>query len=296
MREVAWFSQLCDDIRSLKIQGAEHVARAAVEGVARLMAELPGEDLTPYVRQLLATRPTEPMMRNAVAFFLSRANSQNGARVLEYTMGRLDEADEKIAAYAGGLIKDGAVYFTHCHSSTVTAALVRARKEGKRFTVHNTETRPLYQGRITAQELAAAGIPVVHYVDSAARVALKGCVAVLLGADALLADAKVANKIGSEMVAELASSRAIPVYVLASSWKYDPATSQGYKELLEQRLPEEVWDHAPNGVKVQNDAFELVMPKYVTAIITEHGIRDPVSAIAEIRKRGVARIIDDKTD
>ena len=294
MREVKWFSQLCEDIKSLNIQGAEQVARAAVKGVARLKAERPDENLAPYVKFLFATRPTEPMMRNAVEFFLAHADERNRDQVLGLVIDRIEEANSRIAEYAAGLVRTGGVYFTHCHSSTVTHALIAAHKEGKRFAVHNTETRPLYQGRRTAAELAAEGIPVVHYIDSATRVGLRGCAAVFIGADALLADGKVANKIGSEMVAELAFNRDIPVYVLASSWKFDLATSRGYKEALERRPPSEVWPDAPPGVTIKNDAFELVKPKYVTAIITELGIRDPASAITAIKKAGRMRSTDEK--
>jgi translation initiation factor 2B subunit (eIF-2B alpha/beta/delta family) len=153
------------------------------------------------------------------------------------------------------------------------------------FTVHNTETRPRFQGRKTATELAAAGIPVVHFVDSGARLSLKGASALFLGADALLADGKVANKIGSEMLAELAHSRGIPVYILANSWKFTNVTSAHYKKSLEVRDPQEVWEAIPHGVRVENHAFELIEPRYITAVITELGIRDPYTAAKELRQR-----------
>ena len=46
------------------------------------------------------------------------------------------------------------------------------KKHRKKFEVYNTETRPLFQGRKTAQELRKAKIKVTTFVDAAARVAL----------------------------------------------------------------------------------------------------------------------------
>ena len=207
-----WFGQILTDIKSLKIQGAEHVARAAVETLARLVSEKGSLDIKKEAELLRKARPTEPMLRNAVDYFLKNATVANAQAVRDKAIAGFDEGDARIASYAAGLIKDKGVYFTHCHSSTVIAAFRFAKLQGKRFIVHNCETRPLYQGRKTAQELAELGIPVMHFVDSAALGALDGCDAVFLGADALNADGSIANKIGSAMIAELAQSRKIPVY------------------------------------------------------------------------------------
>jgi ribose 1,5-bisphosphate isomerase len=283
--EQAWFAQVLQDIKSLRIQGAEHVARAAVEALARLVKERGSLAVTKEAEQLRQARTTEPMLRNAIDYFLKNATAKNADIVRDRIISGFDEGDRRIAEYAAGLIKANGTYVTHCHSSTVIAAFRLAKEQGISFTVHNTETRPLFQGRKTSQELAALGIPVTHYVDSAARVALKACDAVFLGADALLVDGKVVNKIGSEMVAELAHSRSIPVYVLAHSWKFDPASAKGFKEKIETRSPAEVWADAPPGIVVENLAFELILPRYVTAVITEQGIRDPFTAVKEIQSR-----------
>ncbi|MBR9692370.1 translation initiation factor eIF-2B [Candidatus Woesearchaeota archaeon] len=279
------FNKLIDDIKTLKIQGAENVAREALNGIGRYEKEhgkLPSKLL---VKKLLATRSTEPMMRNAVRYFMEHAKHGDPGKVLSYLMHGFDEADGKIASYAAGLITAGGTYFTHCHSSTVIEAFLWARKDGKQFSVHNTETRPLYQGRLTAEDLAANNIPVVHGVDSAARVLLKDCKAVFLGADALLSDGKVANKIGSEMVAELAFERDIPVYILANSWKFTKATSEEFQKRLEKRSASEVWERPPKGVEVMNNAFEFIDPRFITAVITEQGIRDSRTGAQELAKR-----------
>ncbi len=282
---VKWFDQLVADIKSLKIQGAENIARAAVKGLARYLKETKKAVPKKFVNQLLKTRSTEPMMQNAIEYFLKHAEPKNADKILAHLLTQFDRADKRIADFASHLIKNKGTYFTHCHSSTVVHAFLTAKKQGKRFEVHNTETRPRFQGRQTAKDLAKAGIPVVHMVDSAARVAVKNCKAVLIGADALLSDGKIVNKIGSEVIAELAHERDIPVYVLASSWKYAHADAAHYKKHLEIRSSDEVWDKAPKNVTVLNNAFEFLNPSFVTAVITEQGIRDPRTLGRELASR-----------
>lgn len=280
-RRRAWFEDLIADIVTLKIQGAENIAKSALKGVARYYEEVGRLPPQALLERLANARPTEPMLQNTLAY-LQRAPG-NPLLVIAHLLQQFRRDDEEIARYAAELLKSGKKYFTHCHSSTVVRAFLTAHTQGKRFEVHNTETRPRYQGRRTARELSKAGIPVVHGVDSAARILLKGCAAVFLGADALFSDAKIANKIGSEIIAELAHQRDIPVYILASSWKYAGCTSTFFRERLERRSPEEVWKTPPRGVDVVNDAFEFVTPRFITAIITEEGIRDPYGAVRELQ-------------
>jgi ribose 1,5-bisphosphate isomerase len=172
--------------------------------------------------------------------------------------------------------------FTFCHSSTVVNILKQAKKHGKKFEVFQTETRPLFQGRITARELAEAKIKVTHVVDSAARVALKKADLMLIGCDAI-STTRIYNKIGSEMVAIIAEKYGVPVYVATNSWKFDPETIYG-KEKIEERQGSEVWENPPGGVMIKNFAFEAIDPKLVDGIITELGIFMKKSLISELKK------------
>jgi ribose 1,5-bisphosphate isomerase len=181
-------------------------------------------------------------------------------------------------------IKNGMVVFTHCHSSTVMSVLIEAKKQGKRFAVHNTETRPRLQGRKTAKELSNAGIKVRHYVDSAARLALKGADIMMIGADAITSEGRVINKIGSELFAEVAHRYDIPVYVCTNSWKFDPETVFGFTEEIEQRTAEEVWARPPKNVIIDNKAFEIIRPELIAGAITELGIYEPQILVEEIKR------------
>ena len=189
------FSRICKDIKDLKIQGAVNVARKGLEAYSLK----PGKN---SIRKLLSLRPTEPMLRN-VLDYAERFSVEEAFKVI-------DKHLERILSYGKKFIKNKRRIFTHCHSS----AVVNVLKLNKKLTVFNTETRPLFQGRKTGEELSKAGINVVNLVDAAALEYIKKSDAVVLGADAILNNGDVINKIGSGMYAEIAYLHKKPVYII----------------------------------------------------------------------------------
>lgn len=266
------FSRICRDIKALKIQGAEAVARAALEAL-QIRSDRKA------IETLAGMRPTEPMLRNAIRF------ASPDPKILAGKALRLfDRAAGDIALIGSNKIQNGMKVFTHCHSSTVMNILKEAGRQGRRFEVFCTETRPLFQGRKTAGELAKAGIPVTILVDSAARLALKKCDIALYGCDAITTE-RVINKIGSEMFAIIADKYDVPVYICTNSWKFDPATVFGAEEPIEKRNPKEIWTKPPRGVKIINPAFERIDPDLISGIISEFGVYKFDAFIEEVRRR-----------
>ena len=265
------FEQICKDIKSLKIQGAVNVAK---EGVKALKLKHDSDS----IKKLIGLRPTEPALRNAIKFSLKDIK-KNPDKVLKH----FENTKKKIAKIGARKIQNGSIVFTHCHSSTVTSIIIEAAKT-KKFEVYCTETRPMFQGRKTAKELADAKIPVTLFVDSAARYALKKSDIMFIGADAIMSSGKVANKIGSELFAEVAKKYDVPVFVCTDSWKFDPMTIWGYEEEIEKRVTKEVWANPPKGVNISNIAFELVHPDIIEGVISELGVYNLDSFISEVKK------------
>jgi translation initiation factor 2B subunit (eIF-2B alpha/beta/delta family) len=250
---MAAFAKILQDIRRLKIQGAWNVALAGLQ--AWSLAK--NKELATKI--ILGTRPTEPLLRTVL-------HALNIGHEPKKLAEKLFHDKYKIFQNGARLVKSGDAIFTHCHSSAVLGILKEAKAQGKKIALHNTETRPLFQGRKTALELAKAGIKVEHYVDSAGLQALKGCSFVLVGADAVTHEG-VYNKIGTGVFCELASQYLkIPVYVVAHSWKFSIADIE-----IEQRPAKEVWDIHQVNLKVHNPAFELVDKKFISKIICEKG-------------------------
>ena len=293
------FKEVCARIRDLKIQGANNVAFAGLRGFSSFASKAKSGNREEFLKaleagrkELFATRPTEPMMRNFILYAISRAKSCKSDKVADMkravrdTLKAISEnfkADsEALENHASRLIVDGKNLFTHCHSSTVMGAFKRAYGF-KKFSVYSTETRPLFQGRITAEELAKANIPAFHIVDSGAAHALSKCSAMFIGADAIVADGSVVNKIGSNMFAQAAASKNIPVYVCSHSWKYDPETAYA-PEMIEERSPDEVWPNAPSKVKILNPAFDVIDKRHITAIVSELGVLWPADFVRQVKQ------------
>jgi ribose 1,5-bisphosphate isomerase len=274
-------NEAADKIRSLEIQGANAIAKAALWALAEDAASDPRADRRGLAAILSGARPNEPMLRNLLALYLERASAlEEGEGLRGLAQALLDEVgkdEEAIARTGAGLIHDGMTVFTHCHSSSALSVLREAWRQGRRFKVLNTETRPRYQGRITARELASAGIPVTHMVDSAAKFALDGADLFLFGADAVLPSGYLINKVGTGIFCIVASRYDVPTYCATHTLK---VVRDLPDEAVEQREPAEVWPDAPPGVLVYNPAFDKVHLKYVTAFITERGLVKEILALA----------------
>ena len=293
------FKKIVGDIKRLKIQGANNVALNSAIAIKYIINNTETKNINQFLKKLFVSkeiiskaRPTEPCLRITLNFIFYKLKPSNVSSLkyelkqrIEKAIHHLQNSNKMIALVGAKKITNGMIIFTHCHSSTVTAILKKAAEQGKHFEVHNTETRPLYQGRITAKELAAVGIPVVHFVDSGARYALKKADMMLIGADAITSTGKVINKIGSELFAEVANKHDIPVYTCTDSWKFDPKTIFGYEEEIEERIPKEIWKNPPKGVQIHNYAFEKVDADLITGIISELGVYNPFSFIQELKKK-----------
>lgn len=265
------FNKICKDIKSLKIQGAENVAKAGIKAL-RIKSD------SKSIKKLISLRPTEPALRNTIDFIKA-----DPKRLGKLALQHFKESNELISSYGARLIKKNSIVFTHCHSGTVIKIFKKAKKT-KNFQVYNTETRPRFQGRTTAKDLLKLRIPVTHFVDSAGRIAIKECDALFFGADAVTSEGKVVNKIGTEMFCEIANKYDIPVYFCTNSWKFDPDTIKGFQERIEERPRDEVWPKAPRKLKIKNYAFEFIKPNLITAIISELGVYKPQAFIEEVKK------------
>jgi ribose 1,5-bisphosphate isomerase len=264
------FNQIIKDIKSIKIQGARNVAKAALKAYHLIPTKK-------SKKRLLSSRPTEPMMENVLEMI--------GKNPYKEILSHFDSAQDEINKNVLRLIRNNDVIFTHCHSTNVINSLIYARKQGKRiFEVYNTETRPLFQGRKTARELEKAGIITTMFIDSALGIALskeqgtKKVDKVFLGADAITKQG-ILNKVGSELVAQVAKNNKIPIYIIADSWKFT-----NDKVPTEQRELNEVWDRAPKKIKIKNPTFEFVPKKYIRAIVSELGVLSFQGFLKKVQK------------
>ena len=197
-----------------------------------------------------------------------------------------EAANRAIGSHGAALLPGRARILTHCNAGslatvfygTALGVVYAAAGQGKVERVYADETRPVGQGaRLTAWELAAAGVPCTLVCDDmAASLMAKGRVdAVVVGADRIAANGDVANKIGTYGLAVLAHHHGIPFYVAAPASTVDAACATGADIPIEERDPAEVLPRPIEGVDVWNPAFDVTPADLVTRVITEQGTCPP---------------------
>jgi ribose 1,5-bisphosphate isomerase len=289
-------------IKTLEVQGARNVAITAIKAIEELTTKSKAQNKAQFMDQLskarnilFSSRETEPLMRNAVRHIIHEAGKSKERNPKELTdlvrrvsskfLQDLETSKERIAEIGSKRIKSSSRILTHCHSSTVTYMFERAKKEGKQFEVICTETRPLFQGRITARELLELGIKTTMIIDSAVRFFMNKVDLVMVGADAITSEGNVVNKIGTSLVALAANEARTPFYVVSELLKFDPSTVYGDYEKIEERNPNEIWSDVPLKIEIRNPAFDITRRNFIHGIICEEGIISPHSVLEVVRKK-----------
>jgi ribose 1,5-bisphosphate isomerase len=287
------FLKIVEDIQTLRIQGATNIAVEGVKAFASLAERLDTTSLEPFFDELkkaryaLATaRATEPALRNGLRYIIynlhENASTVKNAKEIVSSISNeyiqlLKDSKKKVISYGAHRIKDGSTIMTHCHSSLSTGIILEAHRQGKEIQVFCTETRPLYQGRITAKELVDAGITTTQVVDSAMRWVINSYDVdiIITGADAITSQGTVINKIGTRLLALAAKEMDVPFYSAINLLKYDPETSIGKLSEIEMRAASEIWEKAPDGLNFLNPAFETISHDLIDGIISESGVFSP---------------------
>jgi len=295
-------SEIKENIKSIKIQGATNVALATLEGIKLVVNEgnykTSSELLEEVERvgiELSTARENEPLARNGVKFLLGKLKDYESVEeakkhivdVCDEYVSLIKKAKEKIFESGVKELKGKKVVLTHCHSSTTTKILIELSKKNPKLVVVSTETRPLYQGRLTAKELSAAGVKTYQIVDSAAPSFIEDdrylpVECVIVGNDELLSNGNFVNKVGTYSMALSALVGKDEFYVATSLLKLDLSKNPKFPE-IEMRPGSEVWNEAPEGLQIINPSFDMVDSKYVTGYITEAG----VISVKEIKEKAL---------
>ncbi len=278
-------------IKELKIQGASNIRNQAVQAIQQSIQNsnqttFTGfkQELKQHLKALFFSRPTEPGMQSALRqiYWQTKKEFQSLNELkkdlqkfcTEYLEKRKNAA-KQIALNGAKIIKKNSILLTHCHSKNVSNIFCKAFDSGKIERVYCTETRPLFQGRITAKELSSHGIPVTQIVDSNVFQILPKINYFFSGADAITVKGELINKIGTQQISFLAKQFNIPHFVATSSEKFDAQTFYGKKTVIEERSWKEVWLEKPSKLSISNPAFDLTPSHYLKSIVTEKGIHSP---------------------
>jgi methylthioribose-1-phosphate isomerase len=299
------YEEVAEAIRNMTVRGAPAIGVAAAMGVAlgasHANASTPAElrrEFDKVCSVIGATRPTAVNLFWAIRRMQEVFDRHSDSPVTGIQQALIAEAGkmyvEDIAAnhamgkHGAALLPSSGGVLTHCNAGALATCgygtalgVIRAAVEaGKQIRVYADETRPFLQGsRLTAWELMQDGIPTTLISDNMAGAIMRSgkIKAVVVGADRIAANGDVANKIGTYTVAILAKEHGIPFYVAAPISTVDLECPDGDHIPIEQRARTEVThvsgqQIAPEGVDIENPAFDVTPSRYVTAIITERGV------------------------
>lgn len=303
------YQDVAEAIRTMVVRGAPAIGAAAAYGMALAAirseaATVEGirEQLRDAVKVLKNARPTAINLSWAVDIMQKSAQGFAGSpkdlrAMLINKAKEIADADvainQKMAAYGAELINDGDHIIHHCNTGalatvdwgTALGVIRMAHEQGKKIHVFVDETRPRLQGmRLTAWELEQYNIPYDIITDNSAGYLMRrGLVQkVFFGADRVVANGDVANKIGTYMLSLAAYDNGVPAYCVVPTSTIDFSLESGDLIPIEERKDQEVLDLrlmgqsvAPKTASARNFAFDITPHRLISGWVTEKGVVRP---------------------
>lgn len=274
---------MVESVRTDESHGSAYVSIRALDVLRDRAGELAAgesggwEELAGLARNLRDARPGMAALRTRIDRAMAGAAERTPAAVAESAQGVIEaalDADDRAAEQAADLLA-GERVLTLSRSGTVLAALRAADPEE----VVVAESRPAREGVGVAEALAAEGVDVTLLVDAAVahHLAGGGVDAVLVGADSVLADGGIVNKVGTRAAALAAAREGVALYAVAARDKVVAGTEL-HQETGDER---EVYD-GEAAVTVAAPRFDVTPADLVAGVVTEDGLldADDVTAVA----------------
>ena len=247
-----------------RTSGASRLARIALDTMGLAIMEAKGRpepnELTEVARRISAAQPAMAIVHN-VAHLVARlvSEGQDPKAVLEATRAELDGTRSRIARTFLKIAPPRGIVVTLSSSETVLEALKQAHARGLIVRVDALESAPGFEGRTFAASLTDAGIPVTVVPDPEGPARLATASYALVGADSVLRDGSVVNKVGTQALAVASKDHEKPFYVACESLKFDA------------RYDSTSWPRRPDTDRL----FDLTPGQLVTMVVTERGAYTP---------------------
>jgi translation initiation factor 2B subunit (eIF-2B alpha/beta/delta family) len=256
------------EIRSDRERGARQLALATLEALRSVAPECTGEEFRECARELALARPMMASTQNAVAWAWSRfLDTGNAAEAVDDVIELIQTATDGMAASARRVVPTDTL-LTYSYSSSVIELLGRLKP--RRVIV--SETRPSHEGIRMARELKSQGISMTLITEAQMALFVQEADAVVVGADTILPEGDLINRIGTRLLALAARDADVPLYSISETLKV-AAPSEPIPFAPEEGKPQEVCDE--KWLEVRNVYYEMTPARLVTAYVTETGVLDP---------------------
>lgn len=201
-------------------------------------------------------------------------------------------ARDRIAAGGRDFVPANSTVLTHGWSRVVAALLLEASKT-KHFDLIVLEGRPDESGRRAARSYAQeTNIPVTIVPDSAMAYVMERVDVVLTGAEGVLENGGIVNKLGTYALAICAHAANRPFYVAAESYKFARLYPLSQSDLPQENEAPPVSsggssgaasseeEGLPDNVRVESPPVDFTPAKFITLLFTDLGVLTP-SAVSD---------------
>jgi len=154
---------------------------------------------------------------------------------------------------------------THSNSQTVYEIISRILFEEKDLIVTVSEGRPQFEGRTLVEKLIAHNVKTELITDAMIPNAVQNIDAALIGADIILANGNIVNKVGSLNLALACKHFNKPLYVISDKSKI---TNKNNFEQANHPSTE-IWEVSNNLITINNHYFEEIDRTLITKVITD---------------------------
>lgn len=266
--------RIVEAIASDERSGALPLALRALEAYGALMEGGDEEAAEGLHDRLCHAQPWMAAVGNASLLGLRVLQAGRGDAIPRLAA-RLEEAQARVAGAAREACRDARTLLTMSHSSDVREALA-GLPQAASLLVYVCESRPLREGEALARDLQDRGIRSVLVADAAGPGLVAQCDAVVTGADALLREGGLVNKIGTLPLALACEASDVPFLPLLEGLKVElrdhplrrPAEARDASELSE-------------AVEAWSFYFETVPEGLLGRLVTDAG----VLAAEDLRER-----------
>ncbi len=249
-----------ETVRADETHGSAYISVRALEVLRDRATTGDWSGLVDLARELLDARPSMAALENRVNRAMFEAETPRTTAVERAARAGIERAvaaDDWAATRAANAI-EGTV-LTLSRSGTVESALLAAGPDE----VVVLESRPDREGVDVAERLADAGIDATVTLDGAVAHSMKEINTILVGADTVLADGSVVNKVGTRTAAVAAAREGVPVYAVAAADKISSATEPTLEPI-----------YGDEGVEIDAPLFDHTPADLVTGVITEESVFD----------------------
>ncbi|KAI7843881.1 hypothetical protein COHA_002427 [Chlorella ohadii] len=187
-----------------------------------------------------------------------------------------------IAETGERFIRKGSTVLVHGHSRVAIAILRKAAQAGKQFSVIVTEGRPDETGLTMARVLEEMRVPTTVVLDSGVGYVMERVDLVLVGAEAVVENGGVINKLGTYQVAIAAKEHSVPMYVAAESYKFARLYPLNQRDMPLERKQLDFGPLLPASVGIDNPSRDYTPPQFITLLFTDLGVLTPAAVSDEL--------------